>query len=415
MTHVGSEYENYLLKKKMSQIPVPTDDADIMKMLRKVGEPICLFGEDPADRRERLKRVLAQGIATDVFDEEEEISFIPKYDTGGNEISEMKKFLISFSIPRAHLRMQAERQIDQERINTTNQLGSNFKDYSVTACDHADTRPLSSLYCRNNMFLIGSRSGNISLWNLSNLSKICDFNGHSNRIIDAKFLTDDIIISSSADKTIRIWKSPNSESCIAMNSEISSMDIHPSQRYIIAGLSDGTFNVIDIERETNIVTMKSNDGSVTAVSSHTDGGLVFCGGNDSVGKLWDLRNCHAIKTMMGHSRQITCSSFDTGFHCITGSYDNTVIVWDLRNLTRSKKIGAHLAPISSVSIYDDLLMTSSVDQTMKIWSLLDFRIYSVLKNHNVPILRAKFIENDPKSLLTVGKDGMWRLFTHPIF
>ena len=36
-------------------IQVATAEAEVEKNLRDLGEPICLFGEDPADRRNRLR------------------------------------------------------------------------------------------------------------------------------------------------------------------------------------------------------------------------------------------------------------------------------------------------------------------------------------------------------------------------
>lgn len=36
-------------------MPLPTTDKDVKKRLRELGHPICLFGEDAGDRRERLR------------------------------------------------------------------------------------------------------------------------------------------------------------------------------------------------------------------------------------------------------------------------------------------------------------------------------------------------------------------------
>jgi U4/U6 small nuclear ribonucleoprotein PRP4 len=41
-------------------INVSTDDAEVKKNLRDLGEPICLFGEGPADRRNRLRELFSQ-------------------------------------------------------------------------------------------------------------------------------------------------------------------------------------------------------------------------------------------------------------------------------------------------------------------------------------------------------------------
>eukprot|EP00291_Cryptomonas_curvata_P020618 CAMPEP_0172161100 /NCGR_PEP_ID=MMETSP1050-20130122/5932_1 /TAXON_ID=233186 /ORGANISM="Cryptomonas curvata, Strain CCAP979/52" /LENGTH=119 /DNA_ID=CAMNT_0012830949 /DNA_START=631 /DNA_END=986 /DNA_ORIENTATION=- len=50
--------ETMLSKEK--QIAAPTNDYDVKMQLRKFEEPICLFGEGPAERRDRLKRILAK-------------------------------------------------------------------------------------------------------------------------------------------------------------------------------------------------------------------------------------------------------------------------------------------------------------------------------------------------------------------
>ena len=40
-------------------IVVPTTAEDVKRKLRELGHPVTLFGEGPADRRERLKQVIA--------------------------------------------------------------------------------------------------------------------------------------------------------------------------------------------------------------------------------------------------------------------------------------------------------------------------------------------------------------------
>lgn len=51
--------EEFERRKKARQINVSTDDSEVKKNLRHLGEPVCLFGEGPADRRNRLRELLA--------------------------------------------------------------------------------------------------------------------------------------------------------------------------------------------------------------------------------------------------------------------------------------------------------------------------------------------------------------------
>lgn len=52
--------EEFERRKKARLINVSTDDVEVKKNLRQLNEPICIFGEGPAERRKRLKDLLAR-------------------------------------------------------------------------------------------------------------------------------------------------------------------------------------------------------------------------------------------------------------------------------------------------------------------------------------------------------------------
>ena len=63
--------EEFERRRKARQINVSTDDSEVKKNLRQLGEPICLFGEGPADRRNRLRELLAS-LGEDAIKKKEE-------------------------------------------------------------------------------------------------------------------------------------------------------------------------------------------------------------------------------------------------------------------------------------------------------------------------------------------------------
>jgi len=52
--------EEFERKKKARHVQVSTDDDEVKKNLRKLGHPICLYGEGPAERRNRLREMLSR-------------------------------------------------------------------------------------------------------------------------------------------------------------------------------------------------------------------------------------------------------------------------------------------------------------------------------------------------------------------
>lgn len=98
-----------------SSFAITTDDGEIRKHLRQLGEPITVFGEGPADRRNRLKELLSLH-GSDVIDrkkeEEKEIVKADKdqsettwYHEGPESLKTARLWLAYYSLPRAKQRL----------------------------------------------------------------------------------------------------------------------------------------------------------------------------------------------------------------------------------------------------------------------------------------------------------------------
>lgn len=55
--------EEFERRRKARQVNVSTDDSEVKTSLRQLGEPICLFGEGPAERRNRLRDLLSRWVS----------------------------------------------------------------------------------------------------------------------------------------------------------------------------------------------------------------------------------------------------------------------------------------------------------------------------------------------------------------
>jgi U4/U6 small nuclear ribonucleoprotein PRP4 len=102
-------------KKRARMMAITTDDSEVRRYLRQLGEPITLFGEGPADRRNRLKELLSY-YGTDAIEkkkeEEREISKQEKdqaettwYHEGPDSLKTARLWLAHYSLPRAKQRL----------------------------------------------------------------------------------------------------------------------------------------------------------------------------------------------------------------------------------------------------------------------------------------------------------------------
>ena len=404
-------YRDFLVEKKMTEVTVPSDDKEVMKMLRKLNQPICLFGEDAFDRVQRLRRyIVDNNFISDFVTEEEEIKEIPKFEEGSEKISEMKRKIINFSIPRSYIRLKNEREVTEERIKDNNNQGLRYKDFELTATDTADRR-LTCVCYKNPTFALGTSSGNVSVWSLDSMENLFNLKSSDMYISGLTYINDNLLACCSPSKSVKIWKDDELISSIDMDRRLYSVCSHPLEPYILIGDEIGYINVLDVETSEVIVSMKSTDGTTTSISAHEDGAVVFAGGADFVGRLWDLRSCNLIKNLVGHKERILSSCFN-GYICITGSVDSYINVWDMRNLARSKKVAIHSGPVTSVCSKDDLFFSCSMDKHIKVSSLLDFRNYASISDIVFPISGMSLTE---EGIITSCSDGNWRYLSSPLF
>jgi U4/U6 small nuclear ribonucleoprotein PRP4 len=88
--HIEQSEETQLLleefekKRKARELAVPTDDGKVKMKLREYGEPICLFGEGPAERRDRLRSLMAERLGLEPLEDmrtggksDEEVRYLP--------------------------------------------------------------------------------------------------------------------------------------------------------------------------------------------------------------------------------------------------------------------------------------------------------------------------------------------------
>src|ERR1700744_1808995 len=107
-------------KKLAAQIAVPTDDRRVREQLRRLAEPMTLFGEDPAAGRDRLRELLTQQAEDDEDDHDVSMAGAESdggreegdeeyYTEGSPELLEARRELARYSLPRAKRRIAFQR------------------------------------------------------------------------------------------------------------------------------------------------------------------------------------------------------------------------------------------------------------------------------------------------------------------
>ncbi|XP_056692748.1 U4/U6 small nuclear ribonucleoprotein PRP4-like protein isoform X1 [Spinacia oleracea] len=406
----------FMMKRRAAALAVPTNDMSVRTRLRRLGEPITLFGEREMERRDRLRMLMAkldaegqleklmkaheeEEEAASAKDEvEEEMLQYPFYTEGTQELLDARKFLVKFSIVRASQRLQrARRKRDDPDEDEDAEIDWALRQAGTFVLDSSeigDDRPLCgcSFSKDGNSLATCSVSGVAKIWSMPEVKKVSALKGHTVHATDVAFSpVSDNVATASADRTAKLW---NTDGTLLRTFEghldrLARIAFHPSGKYLGTTSFDKTWRLWDIESGAELLLQEGHSRSVYAISFHPDGSLVASCGLDSLTRVWDLRTGRSILALEGHIKPVYGVDFSpNGYHLATGSEDNTCRIWDLRKKKSLYIIPAHSKLISQVKFEPQegyYLVTASYDTTVKVWSSRDFKLIRTLSGHEARV------------------------------
>ncbi|GLT92869.1 hypothetical protein SLE2022_106810 [Rubroshorea leprosula] len=432
--------QELLMKRRASALAVPTNDMAVRARLRRLGEPITLFGEREMERRDRLRMIMARLDAEGQLEklmkaheeeeaaasapaetDEEEIEY-PFYTEGPKELLDARIEIAKYSIARAAARLQRAKRrrddpdedMDAEVDWALKQAGSLILDCS----EIGDDRPLSgcSFSYDGKLLATCSLSGVAKLWTMPQLNKFCTLKGHTERATDIAFSpVHDHLATASADWTARLWKTDGSllRTFEGHLDRLARIGFHPSGKYLGTTSFDKTWRLWDIDTGVELLLQEGHSRSVYGIAFHYDGSLAASCGLDALARVWDLRTGRSVLALEGHVKPVLGASFSpNGYHLATGGEDNTCRIWDLRKKKSLYIIPAHQNLISEVRFEPQegyYLLTASYDMTAKVWSGRDFKPVKTLQGHEAKVT-ALDINGDAQHIVTVSHDRTIKLW-----
>lgn len=422
-------------QKRKRELALPTTDKGVKQKLRSMGQPICMFGEEARDRRERLRDLMVQmeqggvempdageedamdeATETQVEDDEKNQLF---YTEGSEELKAARQWIAKYSLPRSGERVRQQKRRREEIIQKREEEPL-WDDPAVTdaltkvtglenrSSQVGDDRPISTCaFCSNGtMLATGSWSGMVKVWSTPEcaLKEGGRLRGHTERVNAVAFHPEAArslspgaanLASGAADRKVHLW-SLESETPVATLEghfdSVAGVAYHPSGRFLVSTSHDKTYRMWDLETQKCLLTQEGHSRGVYAASFQVDGSLLATCGLDCIARVWDQRSGKCVLVLEGHVKQVLGVDFNPqGFQLATGSADHTVRIWDLRKKNCAYIIPAHSSLISGVKyqpVHGNYLVTSSYDNTCKVWNAAT---YSHLKTLGAWTVRLCFM------------------------
>lgn len=392
-------------KKKARNIAVPTDDKKVRLRLRELGEPITLFGEGPAERRDRLRehlsRLSGEEVEMEKEKEEEEEKEKEKeeketaeefYTIGTKNLLDARRYIALYSLKRAQDRLTEQRnQLNipiPQRKKLRHDLYSDLKKYTIISSQIGEDRPLPYITISPNSQYIctASWSGLLKLFKIPTCENCFTFKGHKERLSGLAWHPQSTLsmsrssvnlASCSVDGAVHLW-SLDSEIPLAKleghTARVARVAFHPSGKFLGTTSFDGSWRLFDIDTTEELLLQEGHSREVYSIGFQCDGSLVATGGLDSIGRVWDLRSGRSIMILLGHVNDILSIDWSpNGYQVATGSKDNSIKIWDIRQGKTLTTIPAHTNLVSQVRYWNANLEDSNIDKVNDIYDTAEAR------------------------------------------
>jgi len=160
--------------------------------------------------------------------------------------------------------------------------------------------------------------------------------GHINSVLCILAISNDFLISASADTTIKIW-------------------------HLVSGQC--------------LATLYGHLGFVNSLQFSNN--ILYSCSHDSTIRAWNLNNFkiqECIRIFKGHKSFVTSIQLYSDNYIISASNDSTIKVWEIISGLNIKNLTGHTDSITCLKIKNDLLFSSSWDKTVKIWNIFSEQV-----------------------------------------
>lgn len=188
---------------------------------------------------------------------------------------------------------------------------------------------------------------------------------HSRSITGIIAVNSETLLTSSIDKTVKIWTTNNGlvkTKTFKQKAGVKCLSVLNTS--FISATSDNKISIWDLNQNINVLSFSEHIKPVISIDNFKCN-TFLTGSEDSIIKLWDSRASHSISSFTGHSDLVTSIKIVDQYSFLSGSRDRSVKTWDIRTFGVCKTLELE-QEVTSIDWYKDLLIIGG--DKLQVWS-----------------------------------------------
>jgi len=261
----------------------------------------------------------------------------------------------------------------------------------------------------------------VKVWDLRTGDEVHSLLGHEKEIYSVAFSPPDgrLLASAGWDNKVTVWDTTTWREAFTVQAVFLGspwrVEFSPDGRLLALAdnASAGAVKVYDVTTGHLEHELPAHSIRVASITFSPNSQRLVSAGFDKTVKLWDLATGHEVLTLRGHTDLVSHVLFDPlGRRLASASEDGTVKIWDATPLDedpepRIRTLRDHEGVVYSVAFSPDgLLVSGSVDKTLKVWDAQTYRVVRTLSGHTEGVWSVAFSRDGRLATASADKTVM---------
>lgn len=269
------------------------------------------------------------------------------------------------------------------------------------------------------ILISASADKTIKLWDLNTGDLLTTLTGHQSYINDLAISPDgQILASGGADKIIKLWNLNTRELLTNLSghtSHIEALLFSPDGKTLYSASADTTVRIWNLETGEQEQVLRGHTSFVNALAIRPDGQILYSASADKTIKFWDVTTGTELKSVNGHESYVNALTMSPdGQILASGGADTRIKLWDAYTGEERQTLTGHSSYVNDLKIAVDgkTLVSSSADRTIRFWDLATGETTRIVTNYPHPINYFD-ITRDLKTIATGSHDRIIHIWQLP--